>query len=355
MARYGWLPPHMRGRPMTLERIGCSVQPGRYYVSVRPDEERPSLDVDASPTSLAPTYYPSTAVASEAQPIDVGAGVDAVADITVVPTRVTTVSGEVVDGAGRPAVAGVVLLVAGADEPNARFVMAPAIGPGGTFTLSGVAPGDYTLSVRVIFDDAATMRIAASGSFNEPGFTVPLAVSGTPIDGLRVVVPSRIELTGRVIFEGASANPDLTPRISATPSLGSMHGEATATPVDAAGRFTLPLRPGSWRFTAWTPPGWMIKRITFRGATIEPDDPVEVTSEPGARLEILLTSQLTVMTGTASDASGAPVADYHAVVFPPRALTRHLARVRAGASRRPTARAVSGSRACRPASTSSPR
>ena len=78
------------------------LQPGRYYVSVRPDEERPSLQCpDTSPTSLAPTYYPSTAVASEAQPIDVVAGVDAVADIALVATQVTTVSGEVVDAAGR--------------------------------------------------------------------------------------------------------------------------------------------------------------------------------------------------------------------------------------------------------------
>ena len=65
----------------------------------------------------------------------------------------------------------------------------------------------------------------------------------------------------------------------------------------------------------WTPPGWMIKRLTFRGTAVDEDGPVEVTGE-GGRLEVLLTSQLTAVTGTVSDASGAPVVDYHAIVFP---------------------------------------
>ena len=43
---------------------------------------------------------------------------------------------------------------------------------------------------------------------------------------------------------------------------------------------------------------------------------MEVTSEPDGRLEVLLTSQLTAVTGTVSDAAGAPVLDYHAIVFP---------------------------------------
>ena len=60
----------------------------------------------------------------------------------------------------------------------------------------------------------------------------------------------------------------------------------------------------------------MIKRLTFRGTAVDPDTPVEVTGEPGGRLEVLLTSQLTAVTGTASDASGAPVLEYHAVAFP---------------------------------------
>ena len=82
------------------------------------------------------------------------------------------------------------------------------------------------------------------------------------------------------------------------------------------GRFTLRLRPGTWRFSAWTPPGWMIKRLTFRGTAVDEDDAGGGHQRTGARLEVLLTSQLTAVTGAVSDASGAPVLDYHAIVFP---------------------------------------
>ena len=80
------------------------LEPGRYYVSARLDDGD-AADIDTSPSSLAPTYYPSTPVASEAQPIDVAAGAEAVADIAVVATRVTTMSGDVFDASGRAAFA----------------------------------------------------------------------------------------------------------------------------------------------------------------------------------------------------------------------------------------------------------
>jgi protocatechuate 3,4-dioxygenase beta subunit len=290
------------------------LEPGRYYLSVRADDDRFAPDVDASVTGLAPTYYPSTPVASEAQPIDVAAGAEAVADITLLATRVTTVSGEVLDAAGRPPIAGMVMLNAGSDGAAGRFQMA-VVRPGGAFTLSGVAPGDYTMGVRVFFDDAETLQIASTGRLeNNPAFSLPLSVSGTPIEDLRIVVPPPVDVPGRVVFEGGPPAGAVLGSVSASTANGGMSGEARG-PVGPDGRFTLRLRPGTWRFGAWTPPGWMIKRITFRGTAVDEDEAAEVTSE-GGRLEVLLTSQLTAVTGTVSDAAGAPVVDYHAIVFP---------------------------------------
>jgi hypothetical protein len=189
-------------------------------------------------------------------------------------------------------------------------------GGNGAFTLSSVAPGDYTMMVRVFFDEAETMRLASSGTLDgDPGFSMPLSVSGTPIEDLRIVVPAPVDVSGRVVFEGGTPKGDVLGSVFASNTHGSLSGESR-TPVGADGRFTLRLRPGTWRFSAWTPPGWMVKRLTFRGTAVDEDTQVEVTSEPGARLEVLLTSQLTAVTGTVSDASGAPVLDYHAIVFP---------------------------------------
>ena len=290
------------------------LEPGRYYLSVRPDDDRLGPDVDTSVTGLAPTYYPSTAVASEAQPIDVTAGAEAVADIALVATRVTTVSGEVFDAAGRPAIAGMVMLHAGSDGTASGFEMG-IVRPGGGFTLSGVAPGDYTMRVRAFFDEAETIRLMSSGAMqDDPAFSMPLTVSGSPIEDLRVVVPAPVAVSGRVIFEGGAPAGAVLGSVSASTTHSDMSGEARSL-VGQDGRFTLRLRPGMWRFGAWAPPGWMIKRLTFRGTAVDEDGPVEVTSE-GGRVEVLLTSQLTAVTGTVSDASGAPVLDYQAIVFP---------------------------------------
>ena len=144
---------------------------------------------------------------------------------------------------------------------------------------------------------------------------MPLSVSGAPIEDLRIVVPAPVDVSGRVVFEGGTPKGAVLGSVSASNTHGDMIGDDVSSPVGHDGRFTLRLRPGTWRFSAWAPPGWMIKRLTFRGTAVDEDDPVEVTSE-GGRLEVLLTSQLTAVTGTVSDASGAPVLDYHAIVFP---------------------------------------
>jgi hypothetical protein len=295
------------------------LPPGRYYLSVQPDEgPRSRLGVvNTSPTSLAPTYFPSTPVASEAQPIEVTAGTETSADIALVATQVTTVSGEVADSAGRVPLTGVIhLLATGSDGPGRQFAGVQALTKSGAFTLSGVAPGDYTLGVRAFFDEAEVRRISRTGVVDGGGFTMPLSVSGTPISDLRIVVPPPIQISGRVHFEGEppSVGPTSVSIVASAPS-DPMDGSAR-TEVGADGRFTLQLRAGSWKIAAWTPRGWMMKRLQFRGRAIELGTPVEITSEPEAKLDVLLTSQLTVVTGTASDTEGAPLVDYHAVIFP---------------------------------------
>jgi hypothetical protein len=311
----------MAGRPTddtgTYRLFG--LPPGQYYVSVQPDERslRGANVLHTSPTSLAPTYYPSTPIASEAQPIDVAAATETSADIALVAIQVTTVSGEVVDSAGRAPIAGFLhLIVAGDDGPGRQSAGMQAIDKNSAFTLSGVAPGDYTLIVRAFFDEAEMMRMMASGTLEGGGVTMPLSVAGTPISDLRIVVPPPIAIAGRVHFEGEppSGGPAVV-RILASRLPEEMSNPAAAQ-VGTDGRFTLQVQAGLWRFSPWAPSGWMVKRLQFRGRTIDPAAPVEITGEPDARLDVLLTSQLTVVTGTASDTKGAPLLDYHAVVFP---------------------------------------
>src|SRR5829696_55117 len=60
----------------------------------------------------------------------------------------------------------------------------------------------------------------------------------------------------------------------------------------------------------------MIKRLEWRGREINPEGDVEITTEPGGRVDVVLTNQLTLVTGTVRDADDAPARDSHVIVFP---------------------------------------
>ena len=165
---------------------------------------------------------------------------------------VTTVSGQVFDGSGRPAVAGFVTLSGSDDGTGAHMAPGQIVRPDGRFLLSGVAPGDYTLNVHAFFDEGEMMRLVSTGTLDQIGVTLPLAVSGTPIEDLRIVVPPPLEIAGRLVFEGPPPKPGVTATIFAGNSRGEMYGDIR-TPVGPDGRFTLRLRPGTWCFSAWTP------------------------------------------------------------------------------------------------------
>jgi hypothetical protein len=129
-------------------------------------------------------------------------------------------------------------------------------------------------------------------------------------------MPPPIDIAGRVHFEGEPpAGGAAVVSVFAT-GVPEETGASVRAQAGADGRFTLQVPAGSWRLAAFTPGGWMMKRIQFRGRAVDLDAPVEITGEPGARLDVLLTSQLTAVTGTASDGAGVPLVDYHAVVIP---------------------------------------
>jgi hypothetical protein len=270
--------------------------------------------MDTGVTGLAPTFHPSTPAISEAQPVEVTAGAEILADITLVATPMVRVSGSVVDAAGRPAMSGTVMAATDDGTPFTNNRSMSEIGGDGTFTLSGLPPGDYVLNVRGIFDQAQGLDIARTGRAGEDGYATPVSVGPAGIDDLRIVVPALIDVPGRVIFEGGRPDGARAMSINAQMNNGRMgHHRAD---VGADGRFTLRVRPGSWQIAAWPGPGWMVKQVTFRGQETHLGEPVEITSEADGRLEITVTNQLTRIEGTVVDGSRQPVSDSHVLVVP---------------------------------------
>ena len=317
------------GRPGSSDDTGTyrlfGLAPGKYYVSARADEfQRFGGEMtDPNATGFAPTYFPGTPVASEAQPIEVVAGAEVLADVQLVTARLTTVTGVVVDQAGATATGGH-MMVSGSSAGGSRFMSGgggSTIKPDGTFTLSGIAPGEYTIVAQATFGQPSMFFEPFGGRDSQRSASLPIVASGAPISGLRLVVQDPVRIPVHVTFEDGGADKPERVVVSANPERGM--GGAMATMRD--GRLSLEVVPGTYRLSAGTmsmqsagtapAQTWFAKRLTYRGRDVE-DDEVELTAEPGGRIDVVFTGQSSTVDGSVTDDSGKPIADYTVIVIP---------------------------------------
>jgi hypothetical protein len=84
----------------------------------------------------------------------------------------------------------------------------------------------------------------------------------------------------------------------------------------ADGAFSLEGVIGTRRITVGPPKGWMTKSIAYRGRDVS-ETSVDFREGAGpGRLQIVLTNQITVVSGTVQGGDGQPSADFEVVVFP---------------------------------------
>jgi hypothetical protein len=93
----------------------------------------------------------------------------------------------------------------------------------------------------------------------------------------------------------------------------------------------LEVLPGTYRLSAGTmfssgrgaATPWLVKRLSYRGRDVEDDD-VELTGEPGGRVDVVFTTQSSRIVGSVTDAAGKPAADSMVIILPeePAALRR---------------------------------
>jgi carboxypeptidase family protein len=289
------------------------LPPGSYVVSAQDDGMRFGFTMTtASATGFAPTFFPSTAVAADAQAIEVMAGGEAVADISLVTARLTAVSGSVVNAAGAPATGGGIHAFAdggmrGFGGPDAGTM----IKPDGTFTLPGLAPGEYVVQARPTFESRGPFP--ATGAMERHSVSASITVTGDPIPALRLVLPDPIRLPVVARFDGSTAKPPEQVSVSAYSERGRDGSSAMRGPD---GRLTLDVAPGSWRISAFAAAPWRLERILYRGEEIESGKDIDLTDEPGGRLEVFFTTRSGTLAGSVKDASGKPVVDYIVFIVP---------------------------------------
>jgi hypothetical protein len=290
----------------------------------------------STPSSgYAPTYYPGTTGGGDAQRIALAVGQEAQGtDFALLPVKLARITGTVINSEGKPAEGSMINAV----PRTGGDVM---FGPGstaradknGNFTLSNVAPGDYTLQTRAVqvmtsSGDGNMMTFTmtrvvgpdgGSGSEPESG-SLPVSVAGEDLSNVVIITTKGASATGHLTYEGGMKPTNAgNVRIMAMPvdpGDGPVISGGGSGSVKADNSFELKGLTGTRTFRALgLPQGWTMKSIKLNGQDITDTGTEFKGSEAVTGLEIVLTSKSTQVDGTVRDASGNGVKDYTVVIF----------------------------------------
>ena len=303
------------------------LPPGEYYLGATLRSGMAfGLESD-SRTGYAPTYYPGTGSPQQAERLSLGVGAElAGVTFSLLPVRTVKVSGTAVDSQGRPMAGAFVVLMESAEFGEGGFVMFAGGGnrvrDDGSFTISNVSPGEYTMQAR---------RMGPGGGDEEVA-TAKVVVASEDLTGIVLSGARGATLTGQVVFDvppPSEVKPTMitimpAPTVDAGPMMGVMGG---GDRVSDDWSFELTATAGPVLLRAvQTPPGYILKAVLLQGQDITDSG---VTFRPGETvrgIQVVLTARKTSLTGTVRDGSGA-AADYSVVVFAEdRALWGHLSR-----------------------------
>lgn len=307
--------------------------------------------------AYASLYFPGTADANAASVVTLGpeetrTGVDLT--MAFVPTA--RIAGNVLDPDGRPMPgAQISLTTAGSVSDFARLFEGIArsmsrTGADGSFTITGVTPGQYAINARAAARDASGRSpgqgpgalISVAGLMGMPGgasfwASADLSVNGVDIPDVVLRLQPGMSVSGKVVFEGASPQPSdpTKTRISLTPpptgsspleQVASMMLGGTQATVEADGTFVVRgVAPSKYRVTVTGQgmfmgqqlPGstWTLKSAMLSGRDVV-DLPFEVRpNEDAAGLVVTFTDRPTEISGSLVDRAGRPAPGFPIVVF----------------------------------------
>ena len=287
------------------------LMPGEYYVSAVLRALRVDDPDDAM--SYAPTYYPGTGSVTEAQPVTLDVAAEASISFALMPVITARITGSVLSSTGAPLSNARVILTA-ANSPGAPLA---AFGAGGrvladgTFTLSNVAPGSYTLT-------AFSGGGRNAGPDSERGLA-PVTVAGEDLTGVTVITNRGATLTGTV-SGGWGTTAELPTRgiqVTAQPVPFDPTLRSRPARVDADGTFTLTnlFGPSLVRVSR-LPPEWTVDAVLVAGSDVT-DTPFDFRPNQAIEnAEIVLTDRITHVSGTVRKSDGAPATDFTFVIFP---------------------------------------
>jgi Carboxypeptidase regulatory-like domain len=285
------------------------LAPGQYYLAatLRSDQTATANDRE----TYATTYYPGTPSLSGAQALTISQGQTISGmRMPLLPVRSVRVSGEVSDSSGAPLTGAFV----SAEVPIGAAAISSkggAVMPDGTFSIAGMAPGDYVLRV-------STNIRAGDGE----GAAMPLTVGTADITDVHVVTSKPSSITGRVLIDRG----ELGNRTGSTFRLMTLAANAAEAAVNGAGNgngtavkddftFELRARPGHV-FIRSNTPEWFLRSVRVNGVDVK-DSGIEIRPNQAlSDVEVELTHRQPEITGAVKTAEGIVTRNAFVVVFP---------------------------------------
>jgi hypothetical protein len=296
------------------------VAPGEYVVAA----VLPSMGATVRPMAPAAngharryvtTFYPRATALTGATRLSVTSGeTRASVDIQLASVPSVEVSGTV-NGTRASVLGPLSIRVQLFGPPDAMPAsIAPSevlVAPDGSFSLTHVPPGEYTLGATRIWRAADTSLPDPEGLYA----TTPIHVGETEVSGLALTLRRGASVSGTVTFDGAASarsaiDIDLEPADSDARRFRSALGQLTAdhrfsVPSAAPGRYVLRVNGGDWR----------LKSATLNGRDIS-DDSFEIGTTDISNVLVVLTADVAKVNGVVRDRNGELALDAWVLAFP---------------------------------------
>ena len=341
---YGLAPgQYLLGAYPVVGRGDIDLQSATEYDAVVAAQSRVNPGAAPRPTQLAtfaPTYYPGTALVAQATPITVSLGEERTGlDMSLSLVRTATIRGVIIGADGQPAPASQITVdPVGPPGPIAATTTLLGVRPDaqGRFTIRGVPPGTYRISVR---SGGITVRadgFSSNSTLNTLWAYSEVTTNGEDVDGLTLQLRTGATFGGRFIAEGAPdgvewARARVTmqaprPVGITTRPLGLAIANRGAS-GSADGTFVVDgLAQGEYELTVSLPPqlsGWQLVGLMRQGRDLR-DAPLLLGDLSYNDVEVVLSRTPASLAGRFSTESGSAAPDYFLVVFPDdRALWHH--------------------------------
>ena len=285
------------------------LQPEEYYVVAISGQSGYQSETQNA-VGYAPAYYPGVVDFSQAFPVSVGPGQEVLGTnfgVTLVPTA--RVSGILVDAYGEPSAGGQVLLIKDNGGPIVPGRVLQGQMRNGSFEMPSVPAGSYLLRGRAVSPGGDALFASER-----------LAVDGQDIAGIRLMLTLGTQLAGSLrLFGGTSLDVQelTTIRVDARTSVNLPMGGATTTRVRRDGSFVLDgLEPGPLKLSvADLPEGWVVDGMYLDGQDVTDDWLNFAGTRKQTGVEIVLTDQVTELSGSVRDGRGMPLLNVAVVAF----------------------------------------